>query len=154
MEFKNEISILFNKLGIAKKMVLATCAETRTTARMMSCIFYEDNIYFQTDKNFLKYKQIILNPNIALCIDNIQIEGVASDVGHPLDKINEYFAIQFKINYPIAYKKYIALPDECLIKVIPTFITLWEYDNGKPYRIFFDFSKKEVSKEYYDCCPE
>lgn len=154
MDFKNETSLLFDKIGIAKKMVLATCAESKTTARMVSCIFYESNIYFQTDRNFLKYKQINTNPNVALCIDNIQIEGIASDIGHPLDKNNEYFAILFKMNYRSAYDKYIAIPDERLLKVIPVFITLWEYDNEKPYRIFFDFPKKEVYKKCYDCCTE
>ena len=151
MDFEREISMFFDKMGIAKKMVLATCAEQKTTARTVSCIFSGGNIYFQTDRNFLKYKQIVKNPNVALCIDNIQIEGLASDVGHPLNKNNEYFWVPFSVNFRSAYEKYSSLPDNRLLKVKPVFITLWEYDKGKPYRIFFDLSKKEACKKYYNC---
>ena len=154
MDFEHETTSFFNKIGIAKKMVLATCAENKTTARMMSCIFTDGNIYFQTDKDFLKYKQITINPNVALCIDNIQIEGIASDIGHPLDKDNIFFSVKFKASFRGAYYKYTSLSCERLIQVTPKFITLWEYDNGKPYRIFYDFAKREVHKEYYKCCAE
>ena len=152
MDFEHEIASFFSKIGISKKMVLATCAENKTTARTMSCIFIEEKIYFQTDKNFLKYEQITMNPNVALCIDNIQIEGVASDIGHPLDKINAFFSDPFKTNFSGSYDKYTALPAERLIQVIPKLITIWEYDNGKPYRVFFDFSKRKAHKEYYEYC--
>lgn len=150
MNFTKELSLFFKKMGIAKKMVLATCAEERTTARTMSCILHENKIYVQTDKCFLKYQQIIINPKVALCSDNIQIEGVACDVGHPLDKDNEHFAILYKEHFRSAYDKYTAIPNERLIKISPTFITLWEYDDGKPYKLFFDLLVEKVCVEYYE----
>ena len=152
LQFNEELALFFNKMGIAKKMVLATCAEERTTARMMSCILLENKIYVQTDKCFLKYQQITINPNVALCFDNVQIEGVASDIGHPLDKSNECFAVLYKEHFRGSYDKYTGISNERLLRISPTFITLWEYDNGKPYRVFFDIKEEKVYTEYYECC--
>lgn len=64
---------IFGFLDDGKIMVLATSCHDLVTARNMSCIIIKNKIYFQTDKTFLKYKQIIENPNVALCVDNIQI---------------------------------------------------------------------------------
>lgn len=65
--------------------VLSNAVEKHVTARS---IFTAGNgliFFFQTDKNFLKHKQMTLNPNVALCRDNFQIEGMAKEIGHPLE---------------------------------------------------------------------
>lgn len=71
-----------------KAAVLATSSSDRMTARSVSYIVLNSKIYFQTDKTFLKYKQIIKNPNAALCIDSVQIEGSAKIKEHPFDEEN------------------------------------------------------------------
>lgn len=60
------------------KMVLATCSKNRVTARTVSIINQGLKIYFQTDIEFLKYRQIKENSNVALCQGNVQIEGQAN----------------------------------------------------------------------------
>jgi general stress protein 26 len=45
--------------------------------RNVSCLFYNDKIYFKTDKDFRKTKQLYENPNVALCYGGIQVEGTA-----------------------------------------------------------------------------
>ena len=148
-EFHAKLTEFFNRLGNAKIMVLATSQDNRVTARMMSCIIADGMIYFQTDRKFDKYKQIAANPRVALCIDNIQIEGVASVQGHTLDPQNKFFATAYECNYKGSFDAYSSLPDTSLIQVAPTKITLWEYDGKEPYRTFFGIGNQTFLIEYY-----
>ena len=147
--FTRELEAFFSKTGAAEKMVLATSADNRVTARTMSCIIQERVIYFQTDRNLLKYQQISSNPRVALCSGNAQIEGIAQDIGHPSNKENTFFTSLFRQHYERAFTLYSSLPNEAVIKVEPVKITLWAYDNGKPYRDFFDIPEQRYSREYY-----
>lgn len=148
-EFAVKLNEFFSNLGVAKKMVLATSKDDKVTARMMSCIIFDSSFYFQTDKKFLKYEQICANPQVALCIDNIQVEGMSTIWGHPLDKCNAFFRTAFELNYKGSFDSYTTLTDEVLLKVNPTKITLWEYEKSKPYRLFFDIENQIFSKEFY-----
>lgn len=81
--YKEALVRVFEQLGESKLMVLATSYKDYPTARMMSCIMYDGKIAFQTSRAFVKYKQMQANPQVALCVDNLQIEGRAHFAGHP-----------------------------------------------------------------------
>ena len=149
IEFQREI---FELLGDKKIMVLATSSDNRVTARNMSCVIMDQKIYFQTDKTFLKYDQILNNPNVALCTDNIQIEGVAKIGKHPFDEENKEFAKVFEKNYKGSYDNYSNLDNEIVVEVEPVFITLWKYKDGQPFRDFLDISEKRAYRETYNIC--
>jgi general stress protein 26 len=148
-EFHNHIAAFFERLGSSKAMVLATAKDGKVTARTVSCIIVDGMLYFQTDKNLEKYKQITANPTVALCAGNIQIEGAASALGHPLEPQNRFFAEWFEQCYKGSFDLYSSLPDEVLLRVAPLKITLWEYEDNEPYRIFFDVENRVYAKEYY-----
>lgn len=150
MNYNQAINDFYAKIGEAKKFVLATSLEDRTTARMMSCVIINNTICFQTDKQFTKYEQIFKNPRVALCNDNIQIEGVANECGHPLGKANEHFTKLFEKYYPSSFRMYTHLENETIFKITPTKITLWEYDNGQPYRILINCENQTALREDYE----
>lgn len=150
MNYNQAMNGFSTKIGEAKKFVLATSLNDRPTARMMSCIIINNAIYFQTDKQFTKYEQISQNSTVALCIDNIQIEGIAQECGHPLEETNQQFAKLFEKYYSSSFRMYTHLPNEVVFKVRPTKITLWEYENGKPYRIFIDCENQTAAREDYE----
>ena len=89
MGFEEKYAMFWQKFGTGKKMVLSTALENKVTSRMMSIIALDGRLYFQTDRNFRKYAQLKGNPNVALCIDNIQLEGHCEEIGHPFE--NTYF---------------------------------------------------------------
>ncbi|MDR2570357.1 MAG: pyridoxamine 5'-phosphate oxidase family protein, partial [Oscillospiraceae bacterium] len=70
----DEIVKLFE--GI-QTVVLATCADGHVTARTMNFVNDELTIYFQTSENGRKAEQIRENSNVAVAVDNIQIEAIA-----------------------------------------------------------------------------
>lgn len=50
---------------------------------------------YYANKNFRKCNDIAINSNVALCIDNIQIEGNAKNIGQPKD--NKQFCDLFRL---------------------------------------------------------
>jgi general stress protein 26 len=141
---------IINLFGESKVMVLATSSNSRVTARSMSCVFNGINIMFQTDETFAKVSQIKENPSVALCINNLQIEGMAIIKGHPLNNENKSFINKFKEQHEGSYYTYSHLKNETVIEVIPTLITIWKYENGKPLRDFLVVSENRAIREYYD----
>lgn len=144
---ENEV---FGLLSDKKIMVLATSYEDRVTARSMSCIIINKRIYFQTDKTFLKYRQMAKNHNVALCVDNIQIEGIAKIKHHPFAEENKEFIDVFKEKYKGSYENYSHMNNEVAVEIEPTFITLWKYENTEPFRDFLDIKKNKAYREIYD----
>lgn len=141
---------IFSLLGNKKIMVLATSSENIVTARNMSCIIINKKIYFQTDKTFMKFKQILKNSNVALCVDNIQIEGIAKIKAHPFSEENKEFIETFKEKYNSSYKTYSHLDNEVVVEITPTLITLWKYENEQPFRDFLDIRKNKALREIYN----
>lgn len=75
-EFLNKYNDFLPAFYKGKTMVLSSCEDNKVSSRMMSIVCIDGMFYFQTDMNFRKYRELIHNPQVALCIDNIQIEGV------------------------------------------------------------------------------
>jgi uncharacterized pyridoxamine 5'-phosphate oxidase family protein len=145
-ELEKEVVRLLKK---TKHAVLATCAEERVTARTMSCVSDGLAIYCQTDSSYMKYKQIVENPNVALCAGNMQLEGTASILGHPLADENKRFAELFKEKHPGSFSTYSHLENEVVIGIEPKRVVLWKYDvNGGSYRDFLELADGRAYRQF------
>mgnify|MGYP000682922381 FL=1 len=60
-EFLEAKKIMEQKMGDWKIMALASCEDNYPMVRNVSCLFYNDKIYFKTDKNFRKTQQLFKN---------------------------------------------------------------------------------------------
>ncbi|WP_099468651.1 pyridoxamine 5'-phosphate oxidase family protein [Konateibacter massiliensis] len=145
--FKEKFQAFLEEFGKGRKMVLSTSENDKVTSRMMSVVQLDGIFYFQTDKMLRKYKQILNNPNVALCIDNIQIEGVCKELGHPLDNSN--FCNSFKECFQGSYNAYTSLDNERLFMVTPTYIERWVYKGSAPYMEMMDVEKESYLIEEY-----
>jgi hypothetical protein len=69
--------------------------------------FIADNLtlYCYAIRGQRKYEQIMENPNVAVNIDYIQVEGTATLEGHPLDDKNSDFLKVFIRTQPDAYEE-------------------------------------------------
>lgn len=146
-DFTAQWAQFWNDFGVGKKMVLSTSLNDHVTSRMMSVIQQKGVLYFQTDCTFQKYEQLIQNPNAALCIDNIQIEGICREIGHPLEHPD--FSARYEEHFPGSFKQYSALTHERLFEVTPHRIKRWIYENGIPFVELFDAEKKIYRKDEY-----
>ena len=146
LEFKKKVLAELEK---KTRMVLATCANNRVTARNVSTIFMNQKIYFQTDKEFLKYFQITENPYVALCELDMQVEGIAQVLGHPLEEHNREFLTTFVKKHPDSFAKYTYLPNEVVIEVTPRLVEMWVYENDRPSIYTFNFENDAFAKRDY-----
>ncbi|MBO5165358.1 MAG: pyridoxamine 5'-phosphate oxidase family protein [Lachnospiraceae bacterium] len=131
-----------------KTMVLSSSENNKVTSRMMSIVHNNGLFYFQTDKTFRKYHQLISNPQIALCADNIQIEGVCKEIGHPMD--NAAFGSIYKECFCGSFNRYSSLKNERLFVVEPTYVERWIYIDGVPFMETFDVEKQEYKLTKYE----
>jgi len=148
-DFYKELDKIYSQIGDAKELPLATSSKNNPTVRIVSCIILNGKIYFQTGTDLLKYEQICENNNVALCFNFIQISGTASIIGKTNDKKNNEIMDVYKKHYPKSYETYSHHDKEVLIEITPKKIIKWDYENGKPYRIFFDMEKETIEREMY-----
>jgi general stress protein 26 len=147
---KEEVFQFLDKHNI---LFLATCADGRVTARAMSCVHVGLAIYFQTSRDSVKFTQISRNPNVALCAANIAIEGVATIGEHPLDSESEQFITLYQEHHYGSFNAYSRLESEVVIRVDPTLVAFWKYDDeGKPYREFLYVGERKAVRENVESC--
>ncbi len=148
MEFQKAYTNFYKDFGKSKKMVLSTSLNDLVTSRMMSIVDIDKKMYFQTDRTFRKYNQLKGNPNVSLCMDNIQIEGQCEELGSPLE--NSEFIDAYKKYFANSFMRYTALDNERLFVVTPTFIERWVYIENIPYIESFDVINRQYDLKQYN----
>lgn len=145
--FRDKYSALLKELEKGRTMVLSSSSEGRVSSRMMSVVAINGAFYFQTDKTMRKYSQLVSSPYVALCADNIQIEGICREIGHPMD--NAEFRAKFRQCFKGSFEAYSALENERLFSVVPLYIERWLYLDGRPFIESFDFEQEEYCLNEY-----
>ena len=131
MKFNEAKKIMDEKLGEWKIMALASCADNYPMVRNVSCLFYNDRIYFKTDKNFRKTQQLYANPRVAMCWNGVQVEGVATVKGLVVDEEGRTFETLYKKYLWQSYNAYSHVDTEILIEVEPKFVEVWDEDENR-----------------------
>lgn len=151
MSFEEAVRFMFTKLGNSKIMALASSSKDYVMVRNVSCVFYHDKIYFKTDKNFRKTKQLFENPQVAMCWNGVQVEGIARNLGLVIDEEGRIFETLYKKYLWGSYNAYSHVDTEILIEVTPKFVEIWDQDEKEhAFQTFIDFEKKKVEVQYYD----
>ena len=151
MKFEDAVRLMFDKLGNSKIMALASSSNDYVMVRNVSCVFYNDKIYFKTDKNFRKTKQLFENPRVAMCWNGVQVEGIAKNLGLVIDEPGRTFETLYKKYLWGSYNAYSHIDTEILIEVTPSFVEIWDQDEKEhAFQTFIDFAKQEVEVKYYD----
>jgi len=151
MNFEAAVQKMFDMLGNSKIMALATSKNDHVFVRNVSCVFYDNKIYFKTDKNFRKTKQLLENPQVAICWDGIQVEGIAVNKGLVVEEEGRRFEQAYRKYLWGSYNAYSHEDSEILIEITPKFVEIWDQDSNKRgFQTFLDFDKQSVEVVYYD----
>ncbi len=151
LSFEQAVDIMFEKLGAWKIMALASSVNDYVMVRNVSCLFYDNKVWFKTDKNFRKTQQLYANPKVALCWSGVQIEGIAENRGLVVDEPDRRFEKLYKEHLWGSYNKYSHEDTEIIIEVSPKFVEIWDTsEDNYAYQIFIDFDKKSVEVKQYD----
>ncbi len=149
--FDEAVTLMFEKLGTDKIMALASSLDDHVMVRNVSCLFYDGKIWFKTDKNFAKTKQLLENPQVALCWSGVEVEGTAECKGLVVDEPGRVFEKAYKKYLWGSYNKYSHEDSEILIEVTPRFVEIWDTsDDGYAFQIFIDFDRHTVESVPYD----
>lgn len=114
--------------------VLSTSMNDYVTSRPMSIVHIGLDIYFQTNRCYIKHQQMNLNKQVSLCCQNISIEGIAKEIGDWNDESNAEILERYKSKHIGSYNKYGSLKGQVVYRVTPTKIKLWKYVDGEPIR--------------------
>ncbi|WP_028044810.1 pyridoxamine 5'-phosphate oxidase family protein [Candidatus Stoquefichus massiliensis] len=151
MNYNEAVNYLFEKLAPSKIMALASSVNNHVMVRNVSCLIYDNAIYFKTDKNFRKTKQLYENPCVALCVGGIQVEGIANIKGLVVDEPGRQFEKLYQKYLWGSYNAYSHEESEILVEVKPTFVEIWDTDSkNKAFQIFIDFDNQQVEYKQYD----
>ena len=151
LTFEQAVDILFEKLENWKIMALASCVDNYPMVRNVSCLFYDQKIYFKTDKNFRKTQQLFQNPHVALCWSGVQVEGICENKGLVIDEPDRRNKKLYKKYLWGSYNKYSHEDSEILIEVTPKFVEIWDTSSDNyAYQIFIHFDTKEIEVKQYD----
>ena len=151
LSFEQAVELMFEKLGDWKIMALASSVNDYVMVRNVSCLFYDQKVYFKTDMNFRKTKQLYENPQVALCWSGVQIEGIAENKGLVVDEPDRRFEKLYEKFLWGSYNKYSHEDTEIIIEVTPKFVEVWDTsEDNYAYQIFIDFDKQAVEVKQYD----
>ena len=151
LTFEQAVTIMFEKLGDSKIMALASSVNDYVMVRNVSCLFYDNKVYFKTDKNFRKTQQLFENPHVALCWSGVQIEGLALNKGLVVEEPGRRFETLYKKYLWGSYNKYSHEDTEIIIEVTPKFVEIWDTsEDNYAYQIFIDFDRQSVEVKQYD----
>ena len=149
--YEQAVSRMFEMLGNSQIMALASSLNDYVMVRNVSCLFYDEKIYFKTDKNFRKTKQLLENPNVAMCWSGVQVEGTAVNKGLVAEEPGQRFAQGYRKYLWQSYNKSSHEDTEILIEVSPKYVEIWDTsDDGYAFQLFIDFEKKELEVKMYD----
>ena len=141
----SEFERVWNEIGGSNIMTLSTCADNRVTSRQMSVVTINGRFYCQTNKNYLKCRQIAQNPNVSLCFGKFVVEGSCREIGRPYDNLTFIQAIGNA--FPDAVKRWSGISEDCLLEISPTLIRSWIYENNVPYIEIWDIEHNDYRKE-------
>ncbi|MBQ5316457.1 MAG: pyridoxamine 5'-phosphate oxidase family protein [Oscillospiraceae bacterium] len=140
----DEFERLWADIGTHSVMVLSTCADNRVTSRSMSVVIYGGRFYCQTNRNYLKCRQIENNPNVSLCRGNFTVEGICSIKGRPCDMPD--FIRAMEKAFPDAVKRWSGIEDEVVLEITPVCVMSWIYENDVPYIESWNFKSWGYSR--------
>ncbi|MFB5405351.1 pyridoxamine 5'-phosphate oxidase family protein [Enterococcus avium] len=151
MEFQAAVEQFYQKLGRKKIMALATSLNDHVMVRNVSVIIHEGKILFKTDQNFRKTKQLIENPQVAICYWGVQIEGIAVNHGLVADQEDDSFRALYQKYWEKSYNAYPHKDSEILIEVVPKLVEIWDQDeDDRGFQLFIGFEQKTAEIEQYD----
>lgn len=151
MNYNDGKDLMYTKLGTHKIMALASSVNDEVMIRNVSCIIYNEKIYFKTDKNFKKTKQLLQNNKVALCYHGVSLEGIAENKGLVVDEEKLVFENKYKEYWDKSYNAYSHKESEILIEVEPINAEVWDQDdNDYAFQTIIDFKNKEVKVIKYD----
>ena len=144
-EYEIELEQIKQLLGKTCYAILSTANKKGVvSASSMAFVAEGPNVYFQTDRSYEKYQNILENRNVAITINNTYFKGEAEVLGSPLD--NDKFVELMKQKHLQTFENYSSLPNQVLIVVKLTEGRIWGIVDKEEQILVLDFVNNSLRK--------
>ena len=146
-EYESVKNQVIEFLAAKRAIVLATSLDGRVTARTVSMASEGLDVYFMSWGHHRKCVQIRGNPRVALCRDNVQIEGRAEILGSPLEEANQRYAELLRRKYPDDHERFAGEPGMVIVRVVPSTIAVFGKGDEGLYLDCLDLERATVCRK-------
>lgn len=147
LEFEIEKIEFLENIKKYKDIVLSTCQGNIVTSRTVSFINHEFMFYILTSINSNKCKQINENENVSLCVGDLQMEGKAKIIGHPMSESNLTLSDMYKEKHMEYYSRFARYKFATYIEIKCTYIKQWRTLSGKDYFYCLNLIKEKAIRK-------
>jgi general stress protein 26 len=145
--FEERLAQAAEFLASKRAIVLATCTDDHVTARTVSFASRGAEVCFMSFSGNTKCRQIEGNSRVALCRDNVQIEGTAGILGSVLSPENAPYAALLREKLPEDFRRYAGHPRMILIRVRPERVKIF-YKEGEEFLVdWLDMQRRTLTVE-------
>lgn len=125
---------LENILNKAEVIYLSTSKNDIVSSRPVSPLNIGLRLFVRTSATTRKAKEMIANPNIAVCIGSFYFTGKAKSLGSVFDDSNSKIKIAYISRYPDAFSKgdKFIKSDELFFELSIENVSEWIYENNIP----------------------
>jgi len=134
INYKNLEAEVLDALDKNPIWVLSTSLDDYVTSRPMSIIHIGLDIYFQTNKCYIKHEQMSKNSQVTLCCQNYTIEGLSECIGDWKDDKNNDLMELYISKHQNSFNRYGMLDGQIVYRVTPVKVKMWKYIDGEPIR--------------------
>ncbi|MFR3727432.1 pyridoxamine 5'-phosphate oxidase family protein [Lacrimispora sp.] len=143
-DYNKSMNVLQDLFGRDCQFAWATSENNIPSLRFVDTLFDNGSFYIVTFTGTKKVREIESNSMVALCKDMHRFQGIATNIGHPLDPknkdireklINAFEAWYFQHNDE-------AYENMCYIKIDP--VNGFFYKDGLGYQVDFKEKKAEI----------
>lgn len=126
LDFEKTLEEKLNLLENTPAVVLSTCSKNQVTSRVVDIACCDRAVYFLTWSHHTKCIQMMENPKVAMCHNNLQIEGLAEIKGNPFLKSNKVYSEKYREKQPKLYDRFVKFKGMVIVKVDITSIHSYE----------------------------
>jgi hypothetical protein len=150
LDFEEECELLRTFLADEERatMVLATSRDNRVLARTILVAADGLELYCFTWEHSRKCEQIRANPRVALCVDILQLEGLAEILGPLADPATPGVSV-VRAKFPDPVRRWEVRPGMVMLRIRPTRVVLGEPVDGKPALHMIDLEEKTAYGELW-----
>lgn len=142
---KVDLKKLEQVLSKAKIIYLSTCIGDRVSARPVSPLNIGLRLYVRTSAASRKAKEMLANPNVAVCAGDFYFTGKAKPLGSAFDDGNAEIKSAYAVRYPESFSAEDGFikTDEQFFEIIIGKVSQWIYEKGIPVGL----AEQDVSDE-------
>lgn len=147
LDYELEKKDFVESIKTHQEIVLSTCQGNIVTSRTVCFINNEFTFYILTSANSNKCKQITENANVSLCAGDLQIEGRAKIIGHPMSEGNLLISDMYREKHTEYYDRFARYKFAAYIEIKCIYIKQWRVTNGKDYFYCLDLCKQKAIRK-------